>query len=91
MPPCLPLRTANPNYVMRLGENPPVLMPETPAQVIFGAAGPPSNGLVYLNSLYYQRHRRIRGFAELPHALREQLEHDDLLAGDANHHGGDRL
>ncbi len=49
-----PSATANPQYVMRLGENPPVLTSATPAQQIFGTAGAPSNGLVALNSLYYQ-------------------------------------
>jgi hypothetical protein len=46
--------TANPTDVMRLGENPPVLTPETPTQQIFGAAGAPSNGLNYPGGLYYQ-------------------------------------
>ncbi len=50
----VPSVTANPNSVMRLGENPPVLTPGTPSQVVFGTAGPPANGLTYLNSLYYQ-------------------------------------
>ena len=45
----------NPSYVTRLGENPPVLTLTTPDQAIFGAAGVPSNGLVYQNSLYYQQ------------------------------------
>lgn len=49
-----PSSTANPNNVMRLGYNPPVIIPQTPQQVIFGNAGPPANGLVYANSLYYQ-------------------------------------
>jgi hypothetical protein len=47
----VPSATANPNYVMRLGENPPVLTPTTPAQAI---AAPP-NGIVTTNSLYYQQ------------------------------------
>jgi len=46
----VPSSTANPNYVMRLGENPPVIIPQTPAQTI----NAPANGLVTLNSLYYQ-------------------------------------
>ena len=52
----VPSTTANPNFVMRLGENPPVIVGQTPAQAI---AAPP-NGLVTLNSLYYQG---IAGFA----------------------------
>ena len=56
-----PSSTVNPNYVLRLGENPPVIVPQTPNQVIYGASGPPSNGLVYLNSLYYQA--AVGGFA----------------------------
>jgi hypothetical protein len=50
----VPSSTVNPNFVMRLGENPPLLIPDTPTHAIYGAAGPPSDGLVYLNSLYYQ-------------------------------------
>jgi Carboxypeptidase regulatory-like domain len=46
----VPSATANPNFVMRLGENPPVIAGQTPAQAI----GAPANGLVTLNSLYYQ-------------------------------------
>lgn len=46
-----PSATVNPNYVMRLGENPPLIIPQTPDQVI----NAPSNGLVTLNSLYYQQ------------------------------------
>ena len=59
-----PSSTVNPNYVLRLGENPPVITPQTPNQVIYGASGPPSNGLVYLNSLYYQA--AVGGFAVSP-------------------------
>lgn len=59
-----PSSTANPNNVMRLGYNPPVIIPQTQQQVIFGNAGPPSNGLVYGNSLYYQS--AIGGFAISP-------------------------
>jgi hypothetical protein len=47
----VPSATANPSYVMRLGENPPVIIPQTQDQVI----NAPSNGLVTLNSLYYQQ------------------------------------
>ncbi len=49
-----PSTTANPNNVMRLGENPPLLTPIAPSQSVYGPAGAPSNGLTYLNSLYYQ-------------------------------------
>jgi hypothetical protein len=54
----------NPAYVTRLGENPPVLNLVTPDQAIFGATGVPSDGLVYLNSLYYQQ--GIGAFAVSP-------------------------
>lgn len=47
--------TAQPAYVMRLGENPPVLAPASVQQQVYGSAGPPSNGLSYANSLYYQQ------------------------------------
>jgi hypothetical protein len=47
-------QSANPQYVTRLGENPPVLTAVTPDQAIFGATGVPSDGLVVKNSLYYQ-------------------------------------
>ena len=50
----VPSTTANPTYVMRLGENPPVTTPTSPANAVYGSGGPPSNGLVSLNSLYYQ-------------------------------------
>ena len=50
----VPSATAQPSYVMRLGENPPLPISETPSQAIYGTSGPPSNGMVYLNSLYYQ-------------------------------------
>ena len=53
--------TANPNYYMRLGENPPLLTPVTPAQQIFGLQGPPANGISFANSLYYQQ--AFGGFA----------------------------
>jgi hypothetical protein len=49
-----PSGTANPNYVMRLGENPPVIPSVTANQVIYGSATTPTNGLSVLNSLYYQ-------------------------------------
>ena len=52
----IPSTTANPAYVMRLGENPPILTPQTPAQ----AVNAPANGMVTTNSLYYQG---IGGFA----------------------------
>ncbi|MBZ5617831.1 MAG: TonB-dependent receptor [Acidobacteriia bacterium] len=44
----------DPAYVMRLGENPPVLNLLTPDQAIFGTSVPP-DGLVYQGSLYYQQ------------------------------------
>jgi hypothetical protein len=59
-----PSSTANPTDVMRLGYNPPVIIPQSVQQVIFGNSGPPANGLVYLNSLYYQN--AIGGFAISP-------------------------
>jgi hypothetical protein len=52
---------ANPNTLMRIGENPPVLTPETVNQQIFGLQGPPANGLSYANGLYYQA--TIGGYA----------------------------
>ena len=60
----VPSATANPNYVMRLGENPPVLTPTSVAGQIYGAQGPPSNGLSFANSLYYQQN--FGGFAVAP-------------------------
>ncbi|HEY3837061.1 MAG TPA: hypothetical protein VGL72_10840, partial [Bryobacteraceae bacterium] len=53
--------TANPNYIMRLGENPPLLAPVSPTAQVFGPQGPPSNGLSFANSLYYQQ--AFGGFA----------------------------
>jgi hypothetical protein len=50
----VPSSTANPNYVLRLGENPPVITPVTANQVIYGSNTVPSNGLSVLNSIYYQ-------------------------------------
>jgi hypothetical protein len=44
---------------MRLGENPPLIVPQTPEQVI----NAPANGIVGANSLYYQG---IGGFAISP-------------------------
>jgi hypothetical protein len=57
----VPSATANPSYVMRLGENPPVITPVSPATQVFGTQGPPSNGLSYANGLYYQQ--SFGGFA----------------------------
>lgn len=54
-----PSATANPQYVMRLGSNPPVLTGGTPDQNIAA----PSNGFVGLNSLYYLN---VGGFAISP-------------------------
>jgi hypothetical protein len=56
--------TANPNYVMRLGENPPVLNVATPNTQVYGPGGPPSNGISYANALYYQQN--FGGFAVSP-------------------------
>ena len=50
-----PSQTANPNYVMRLGENPPLITPVSPATQVFGPAGPPSSGITFANALYYQQ------------------------------------
>ena len=50
----VPSTTSNPNYVLRLGENPPLLTPTSPANAVYGPGGAPSNGLVLQNSLYYQ-------------------------------------
>lgn len=47
--------TANPGYLMRLGENPPVLTPATVTQQVYGSGGPPAKGLAYANALYYQQ------------------------------------
>ena len=85
--PAPPSTTANPTYVMRLGENPPVIIAQTPAQAI----NAPSNGLVTTNSLYYAGHRRLRDLAELSHAVHPELEPHDLLAGEPLHHDGDLL
>jgi hypothetical protein len=51
----VPSSTANPSYVMRLGENPTTLTPVTPQQQVFGKSGPPANGLSFDNGLYYQQ------------------------------------
>ena len=48
-------QTPNPGYVMRLGENPPVLTPTSLSTQVYGPGGPPSNGLTYANSLYLQQ------------------------------------
>lgn len=55
----IPSSTANPQYVMRLGSNPPVLTGGTPDQNIAA----PSNGVVATNSLYYLN---VGGFAISP-------------------------
>jgi hypothetical protein len=55
-----PSATANPNAILRLGENPPVIIGQTPQQ----AVGAPSNGIVAANSLYYQS--SFGGFAVSP-------------------------
>ncbi len=41
---------------MRLGENPPLLTPDSPATAdLRSRRVPPSNGLTYVNALYYQQ------------------------------------
>ena len=60
----VPSSTANPNNVMRLGENPPVLTSTSVQQQIYGSGGPPSNGLSFANALYYQQ--TFGGFAISP-------------------------
>ncbi len=60
-PSTVPSATANPQYVLRLGENPPLLTTTSPSAVVYGSGGPPANGLNYLNSLYYQA--SIGGYA----------------------------
>lgn len=50
-----PSQTANPSDVMRLGENPPLITPVSPNTQVYGPQGPPSNGLTFVNSLYYQQ------------------------------------
>ncbi|HEX3880424.1 MAG TPA: carboxypeptidase-like regulatory domain-containing protein [Bryobacteraceae bacterium] len=59
--PTAPSATANPNNVMRLGENPPLLTPTSVSGQIYGPQGPPSNGLSFANALYYQQ--SFGGFA----------------------------
>ena len=56
--------TANPTYVMRLGENPPVLSPTSIRTQVYGPNGPPASGLNYLDSLYYQQ--TLGGYAVSP-------------------------
>jgi hypothetical protein len=46
--------TAQPGYVLRLGENPPVLTATSVAKQIF-LGSQPANGLTYANSLYLQQ------------------------------------
>lgn len=59
----VPSQTVNPNAVMRLGSNPPVLPNVTVDQVIYGGAKP-SDGMSVLNSLYYQTN--VGAFAVSP-------------------------
>ena len=53
----VPSNGVDPNYTLRLGANPPLLVATTPAQAI----NAPANGVVTTNSLYYQA--SIGGFA----------------------------
>lgn len=68
-----PSSTANPDNVMRLGENPPQLTPVTPAQAI----GAPQNGAVLMNSLYYQS--SVGGFAISPNYHTPYIQNWDLV------------
>jgi hypothetical protein len=56
--------TANPTYVMRLGENPPVTTPTSQRTQVYGPGGPPAGGLNYLDSLYLAQ--TLGGFAISP-------------------------
>jgi hypothetical protein len=62
--PTTPSATANPTDVMRLGENPPLLTPTSVTGQIYGPQGPPSNGISFANSLYYQQ--TFGGYAVSP-------------------------
>ena len=70
----VPSATVNPNYVMRLGENPPLITPTTPGQAI----NAPSNGVVTTNSLYYQS--GIGGFAVSPNYHTPYIQNWSLIA-----------
>ena len=75
----VPSATANPNYVMRLGENPPVIVPQTPDQVI----NAPASGVVANNSLYYQG---IGGFAVSPNYHTPYIQNWNLtISWQVNH------
>jgi len=71
-----PSQTANPNNVMRLGENPPVITPVSPTTQVYGPLGAPSNGLTYANSLYYQQ--AFGGFAVSPNYHTPYVENWNL-------------
>ena len=84
--------TANPNYMMRLGENPPLLSPVTPTQQVFGPQGPPANGLSFANSLYYQQ--AFGGFAVSQNYHTPYVNNwnfTTFLAGDGQHRRRYRL
>jgi hypothetical protein len=75
----IPSGTANSTYTMRLGENPPVIVPTTPAQAI----NAPENGVVTTNSLYYQS--SIGGFAVSPNYHTPYIQNWNLaIAWQAN-------
>jgi hypothetical protein len=69
----VPSNTVNPTYVMRLGENPPLITPTTPDQAI----NAPSNGVVTANSLYYQS--SIGGFAVSPNYHTPYIQNWSLI------------
>jgi hypothetical protein len=70
----VPSTTVNPSYVMRLGENPPVITPTTTAQ----AVNAPANGTVTTNSLYYQS--GIGGFAISPNYHTPYIQNWSMIA-----------
>ncbi len=70
----VPSTTANSNYVMRLGENPPLIVPTTPTQAI----NAPANGVVTTDSLYYQS--SIGGYAVSPNYHTPYIQNWSLIA-----------
>jgi hypothetical protein len=76
----VPSTTANPNFILRLGENPPLLTAVTPTQAI----NAPANGVVTTNSLYYQAN--TGGFAVSPNFHTPYVQNWNLtLSWQANH------